>query len=179
MCLCVSVCLCVRGYLGHGIPLSTQVLSLFPALIVDFLRIFAHFPQYLPAHFLRFMILAPRSPPADGCSGYKHFELSYFQLSHIYLISLGMGMGLGGGAALCCSFIKWHVSLCSYMYLSKSIFMRGLCCSCCYCCCCYCCFTSLNPNPPSSQSRKGRDQVQIVEYLRVHRMRYTTYSLPY
>lgn len=58
MCLCVSVCVCVRGYLGHGIPPSTQVLSLFPALIVDFLRIFAHFPQYLPAHFLRFMILA-------------------------------------------------------------------------------------------------------------------------
>lgn len=117
MCLCVSVCVCVRGYLGHGIPLSTQVLSLFPALIVDFLRIFAHFPQYLPAHFLRFMILAPRSPPADGCSGYKHFELSYFQLSHIYLISLG----LWGGGGVSCLMLQLHqmARVVVFIYVSK------------------------------------------------------------
>lgn len=168
----MRVCVCMSTWLSRTRhPSFYSGAQLISCAYCRFLTYFCAFSAIFASIFLTIYDPGARSPPADGCSGYKHFELSYFQLSHIYLISLGLGWK--GGSALCCSFIKWHVSLCSYMYLSKSIFMRGLCCSC--CCCCYCCFTSLNPNPPSSQSRKGRDQVQVVEYLRVHRMRYTLY----
>lgn len=76
MCMCVFIC-GIHGFI------YVQVLSLFPALIVDFLLIFAHFPQYLPAHFLRFMIRA-RSLPAIA-TDINIFEL--ISTSHICQLS--------------------------------------------------------------------------------------------
>jgi len=67
---------------------------LFPVLIVDFLLIFAHFPQYLPAHF--FAIYDPCALHAGNCNGYKHFwtHFNFIYLLASYLLAIWF-WGLG------------------------------------------------------------------------------------